>query len=142
MIPQPLQTAFDLSSVNKYTVLRNDLSFIYKTLKICSFCFSCVKAMLGYQASQQKRNNSRGSSQIRQDSVASKQQPRTPLSQGWVLDSGLFAKSDSNGRPIGITDMGASTDEVFSEKANSELPTPDAKLATMFHRVQAGKEVS
>lgn len=51
-IPLPLQKAFDLVSLSKYTMLKNDPSFIYRTLKICHLCYESVKAMLVHQSKE------------------------------------------------------------------------------------------
>ena len=37
-------------------MLKNDPSFIYRSLKICSLCYDSVKAMLVFQSNEQIKN--------------------------------------------------------------------------------------
>ena len=135
-IPLPIQTAFDLTSLSKYTILKNDASFIYKALKICHLCYDSVKAMFAYQSREQleQRSQKAKSKSLKQQTDSEAAPERTsPMKQGWVQENSKEREDEAGDETV--TELDESTN-----MANSGSAKPTAMMMG-FQKVQAGKDV-
>ena len=53
VIPKPIQNAFQLTSVAKYTQVKSDPTFRYKAVQVCDDCYECVKMMFQHMRSKE-----------------------------------------------------------------------------------------
>jgi len=72
------------------------MSFVYRTLKLCSFCYDSIKVMLVHQSNEQIRarrggSNDKNSERVSQMNMVSDKkskatfEERSPIKQGWMI---------------------------------------------------------
>ena len=122
--------------MSKYTILKNDASFIYKALKICHLCYDSVKAMFAYQSREQLEQRAKKaiSKSLKQQADSEAAPERTsPMKQGWMKEKSKEQEDEAGDETV--TELDESTN-----MANSGSAKPTAMMMG-FQKVQAGKDV-
>ena len=99
-VPKPLEKAFGINSFSKYLVLRNDMSFIYKMVKLCATCYDNIKLMLVHQTNEERRaqrsasrskpnspDNSQSNPRIAEKLSGANLHEHSPMRQGWMMQN-------------------------------------------------------